>query len=392
MATASKLRRSVISVGEYEIDLMDTFEKGAYGVVRIATDSKGNKVVAKQILTEGKDEAKMSKIVNSFDKLLALDHTNIVKYFYANRVNSSIWIIMEYCPFKDLLAFYRECSEGTPLTEIQKMDIMIQSAQGLEYLHKNHIIHRDIKPNNILISNDDPILVKLTDFDLCKILPDGYETSLMTTNVGTDAFKAPEFFQRNEHKKLCYHRNVDIFALGLTYLALIQDSRNLLPQIETPDDDSEIHSRSIGRLIAERIKYEKKPLDVICVSALAQKLRSSVSESQLRNLKLRSLIWQMTHHRPENRLSATDVLKKLNQEDIQNSQGNTDTVMQELEEYIQQMQVCIRLSMLISWQSSLKNIRQFEYRSRYSLYRVQKYLSDQIRCGKTTLSHGHQLK
>ena len=61
---------------------------------------------------------------------------------------------MEHCRHKDLTEFFftRE------LPEQEKIDVMIQMAEGLSYLHKNNIIPRDIKQRNILISNDDPIV------------------------------------------------------------------------------------------------------------------------------------------------------------------------------------------------------------------------------------------
>ena len=129
------------------------------------------------------------------------------------------------------------------------------------------------------------MVAKLTDFDFSKFLEEDRDTSLMTTNVGTAAFKAPEFFLRNEQKKINYHRNVDVFALGLTYLAMAQENKGLVPKIETPNEDSELH-QPVGRLIAERIKYKKKPLDVVPVFSLQQ------------SMPLRSLIRRMTCHVP----------------------------------------------------------------------------------------------
>ena len=120
--------------------------------------------------------------------------------------------------------------------------------------------------------------MKLTDFDFSKILEENYGSSLMTTNVGTPAFKAPEFYLRNEELKIQYHRNVDIYALGLTYLAMIQGNNGLVPQIETPNDDSERYV-PIGRIIAERIRYKKEPLEVIPEDTKSSSL--SVRSSQL---------------------------------------------------------------------------------------------------------------
>ena len=59
-----------------------------------------------------------------------------------------------------------------------------------------------------------------------------------------------------------YHRNVDIYSLGLTYLAMIQGNKKLVPQIETPNHDSELFE-SVGQLIAQRIRFKQKPLEII---------------------------------------------------------------------------------------------------------------------------------
>ena len=59
----------------------------------------------------------------------------------------------------------------------------------------------------------------------------------MSTDAGTLAFKAPEFFQRTTERKLVYHHKVDVYAAGLTFLALHQgkgEKKQLIPRIETP--------------------------------------------------------------------------------------------------------------------------------------------------------------
>ena len=119
----------------------------------------------------------------------------------------------------------------------------------------------------------------------------------MTSNVGTLAFKALEFFQRTSPWKIEYHRNVDIYATGLTFLAILQAEKGkkmLIPHIETPIDDSELHAPSIGQLIAERIKYKVPELNIV-----------KVEEP---NTRLKRLISHMTCVKPEERCSAVRVL------------------------------------------------------------------------------------
>ena len=177
---------------------------------------------------------------------------------------------------------------------------MKQIIMGIEYLHREDIVHRDIKPANILIASYIPLVIQLTDFDVCKCLDPEVETSLMTSNVGTLAFKAPEFFQRTSPANIEYHRNVDIYAAGLTFLAILQAEKGkkmLIPHIETPMNDSELHAPSIGLLISERIKYKVPKLSIVKV------------EDPQRSLKL--LISQMTCVIPEERLLASKVLDLL---------------------------------------------------------------------------------
>ena len=145
-----------------------------------------------------------------------------------------------------------------------------------------------------------PLQILLADFDFSKCLDPEVVTSLMSSNVGTLAFKAPEFFQRTSPGKIEYHRNVDIYAAGLTFLAILQAEKGkkmLIPRIETPRDDSELHTEPIGRLIAERIKYKVQELNIV-------KIRG-----EQRSLKW--LVSQMTCVNPEERASADDVFDVL---------------------------------------------------------------------------------
>ena len=293
--------------------------KGAYGIIYKGTDDKGREIAAKSFL-----EDKQSKMVKEdLEKLLNINHHNIVTIYDINAAtdNTGLWMFMEFCKHGDLNRFL----QSRNLTNSQLVDAMVQITQGLEYLHRHNIIHRDIKPANILIKEEAPLNLKLTDFDLSRFFDPDIQTSVMSSNVGTLAFKAPEFFQRDKNGKLNYHRSVDMYALGLTFLAMIQRNKLLIPRIETPHDDDELHN-PIGSTIANRMKYGIKELNVVKPSDITKSSTSqdvscskgtpaAVENYQFSNAmlisRLKMLILKMTCAQPEERVPVAVVLETL---------------------------------------------------------------------------------
>ena len=137
---------------------------------------------------------------------------------------------MPFCQVGDLNDYF----QTNDVPHETKVITMRQIMAGIRYLHSQDIVHRDIKPGNILVAAENPLVIQLTDFDLSKCLDPEVEKFLMTSNVGTLAFKAPEFFQRTSPGQVEYHRNVDCFAAGLTFLAILQSEKAkkmMIPQI-----------------------------------------------------------------------------------------------------------------------------------------------------------------
>ena len=287
----------------YTVYLSQVIGQGAYGIVYKAEDIKGNKIAAKRIDTKRKHF--LSNIIPDIENLKQLNHPNIVKVYHIHQEESIVWIFMELCEHGDLNNFYRK----TNLKQQQLVTIMSQIAAAVAYLHENSVVHRDIKPENILVARNSPIEVKLADFDVSKFFEEVFDTSAMSTNVGTLAFKAPEFFMKTREGKLRYHRNVDCYAMGLTFLALLQANTQttiLKPQIETPQNDSE-YSQAIGQLIAERIKYNVKQQDIV----ILQELRPDATLAMKLTNDVKQLIKRMTCVDPEQRITSGDVLEAL---------------------------------------------------------------------------------
>ncbi len=302
MASRKKPSKAeTLKMGGYKIDTQNILGKGSFGVVLSAENKQGKKVAVKAI--DG-GQLNLSQFAKDLQRLVKINHQNVVNVFEAyqegNRPN--IWMFMELCDC-DLNKYFTTHL----LRETKKLSLMVDMARGVEYLHSQNIIHRDLKPANIIISTGK---AKLADFYLTKFLEEGYGTSAMTTDVGTKPFKAPEFWMRNAEGKLFYHRNVDVYAMGLTFLAMIQyeqkamseANQKLMPRIDTPREDSEMF-QSIGALISERVRYNAFPQKI-----LAEEKSTSASH-QIR--ALRKLIQVMTKVKPEERIRAVGVVQEL---------------------------------------------------------------------------------
>ena len=113
-----------------------------------------------------------------------------------HETGTHLYIIMEYIPGGDLTHF---TYNPNLLTEEQCQRVAYQTMQALDYLHKNNITHRDIKPDNILIVKEEPMTVKLSDFGLSKVVT-GDDTFLKTF-CGTLLYCAPEIYPGYEDFK-----------------------------------------------------------------------------------------------------------------------------------------------------------------------------------------------
>ncbi len=225
-------------VGDFSVYMDEQLGHGTFGAVYKAMDNTNRTVAAKKLFTQDETAAAMREYQNSL-KLKNHTHENIIKIFEVLS-EPGFWIFMEYCELGDLTKYYR--THFATAKELKtRLNIMIQVASGIEFLHKIRIAHRDIKPGNILLTckgTSKTLTVKLTDFGLIRFIDPDAGTSLMSTNVGTMPFKAPEFWKMNPAGEIQYHRNIDVFATGLTFLAMLQanGTRRLDPQIDNVSD------------------------------------------------------------------------------------------------------------------------------------------------------------
>ena len=319
-AAPEDLGRVVYPVFHYLVDFMDVLGRGEFGAVYKGRDNNSNSTIAaKQVSLVHKPDGNKT-VTDATEVLLQFDghdeHTENAEYIlkvHDVKVNKmAMWIFMEFCDFGNLNCFF-DVMWTTLDKEIQtKVKLMVQITKGILFLHSRNIVHRDIKPGNILVKleGNQRAVVKLGDSRLSKVLdPDGLMCA-MSSNVGSLAFRPPEFFARfsPETRGHC-DGSADIFASGLTFLAMLQakPGRNLVPKAEGILEPSEKRI-PIGILLASRMRQIRS--QEIIAQDPDQLLNIIVSDTLLDDeftTRVKDVIRMMTNANPEKRPSPAEV-------------------------------------------------------------------------------------
>ncbi|KAF0695284.1 Aste57867_13901 [Aphanomyces stellatus] len=190
---------------------------GRFGKVRRATHRLSQQVVAMKIYNKAqvKVDDQIDLIRKEIDIMKEIDHPNVVRLYEILETSEYILIAMELCEGEDL---GKLITRRNRLNEATARAIFQQLIEAISYLHRNNIIHRDIKPDNVFIQdNCSPLVVKILDFGLGS--RDVVEPSKkLSAFCGTPAFMAPEIiFQESYDGK-----PVDAWSLGvLLYLMTV---------------------------------------------------------------------------------------------------------------------------------------------------------------------------
>ncbi|EPS66632.1 hypothetical protein M569_08143, partial [Genlisea aurea] len=160
-----RLRRNKICVDDFE--LLTIIGRGAYGEVRLCREKKSGNIYAMKKLKKSEmlSRGQVEHVKAERNLLAEVASHFIVKLYYSFQDADYLYLVMEYLPGGDMMTLLMR--EDTLSESVAKFYIA-QSVLAIESIHKHNYIHRDIKPDNLLLDKDGHM--KLSDFGLCKPL------------------------------------------------------------------------------------------------------------------------------------------------------------------------------------------------------------------------------
>jgi serine/threonine-protein kinase len=251
--------------------VQEEIAKGGMGVLYRALDRTLNRVVAIKLVHAHltSDPSFAERFLREARAMARLHHENIVTIFSVEHDRDTQFLVMEYFPGMNLRSLIRQHTR-LPLREA--VTIALQLAHALAYAHAHGIVHRDIKPANILVGPQSK--TKLTDFGIAAALDEISITSPGQV-IGTPEYMAPE-----QARGLKLDGRSDLYALGIVFYELLTGNT---PYRDIPK------TAILGKLMSERHDLRLEfPSDVPSY--------------------LHSLIRELTHLNPADRLESAEVL------------------------------------------------------------------------------------
>lgn len=253
--------------------------RGGMGTVYEAHDTALERVVAVKLLRpEIADDAQIVKRFFREARAAAkVNHPNLTYIYFVGTADDRPFFAMEYVPG---LSLEQKVERDGPLPLVEAVDVLVQAARGLAAAHDAGVIHRDVKPSNLMLLPDGS--VKVTDFGLAKSLDADVDASHGAVR-GTPTYMSPEQCRGEE-----VDARTDVYGLGLTawYLfagrpayaernlgKLINDQMNTpLPTLADPRPDlPAVVDTVLSKLCAKDV--DDRPQDMPTVAELLERMR-----------------------------------------------------------------------------------------------------------------------
>jgi serine/threonine protein kinase len=206
------LRGALPSVGAY--DLLEKIAEGGMGAIYRGRHRASGQVVAIKVLPPhlAANPVLLKRFEQEFRAASRLDHPNIVRALDYGDAGNSPYLVMEYVEGESL---GQKLDRDGKMPEADAIRIIAQVAQGLHRAHKHNLVHRDVKPDNILVRSDG--VAKLADLGLVKETDTDLNLTRTGRGLGTPHFMAPEQFRNAKGADI----RCDIYSLGATLYQMV---------------------------------------------------------------------------------------------------------------------------------------------------------------------------
>ncbi|GAA6027134.1 hypothetical protein JCM8097_002419 [Rhodosporidiobolus ruineniae] len=198
---------------------MDKYERlekvgeGTYGVVYRSRNRETGEIVAlKKIRLEAEDEGVPSTAIREISLLKEMKHENVVRLFDITHSDTKLYLVFEFLDM-DLKRYMDKVGDGDGMGPDIVKKFTYQLIKGVYYLHAHRILHRDLKPQNLLINKDGNL--KLADFGLARAF--GIPLRTYTHEIVTLWYRAPEVLLGSRH----YSTGVDMWSVGCIFAEMI---------------------------------------------------------------------------------------------------------------------------------------------------------------------------
>ncbi|CAN7087066.1 unnamed protein product [Brassica oleracea var. botrytis] len=230
---------------------------GGFGTVYYGVLKDGRAVAVKRLYEKSLQRVEQFK--NEIDILKSLKHTNLViLYGCTSRHSAELLLVYEYISNGTLADhLHGDRAEARPICWPVRLNIAIETASALSFLHKSGIIHRDVKTTNILL--DENSTVKVADFGLSRLFSTD-QTHVSTMPQGTPGYVDPEYYQ-------CYRLNEksDVYSFGVVLTELISSKKAVDITRQRHDINlanmvvSKIKNNAVHELVDPSLGFEKDP-------------------------------------------------------------------------------------------------------------------------------------
>ncbi len=284
MALPSNKKRKIFD-GRYEV--IEIVGRGSDSVVYHAKHiGSSTQEVALKVLVNHKGKSSLTaRLRKEALTLVSCRHKYVVRLDDFHSVDELCYLSMEYAPLGDLRKY--AASHGGAIDADKAARFLHQSLEALDFVHATGVIHRDVKPENILVANDNEI--RLADFGLALLPGDDVTVDDLKSGVGSFSYLPPESLEG-----VRYDTRSDLYALGLCFYELLSgthpfESLPLAEQMEKRRDGSlqPLHAldsaipQNLSAVISTLMKFDPNARFQSALEALQALAKPDFSEEMI---------------------------------------------------------------------------------------------------------------